>query len=88
MFKLSKKCAMRQAQVPDFAGAYSSLGGTMLSYLWDTLSEYHSVRLNSAGKQTLNTTQRYHSLNLGRSCIQNAHSHTGELYPQSGGSSE
>jgi hypothetical protein len=57
MFKLSKKCAMRQAQVPDFAGAYSSLGGTMLSFNRDTLSEYQSG-LGFAQVRPINPTNR------------------------------
>jgi len=60
----------------------------MLSYLWDTLPEYHSVRLRSTGKQTLNTTQQYYSLQPGRSCIPDALGLSGELYAHSGGSSE
>lgn len=82
-----KKRIYRIAQVPEIAGTYSSLGGTMSSFNWDAPQGYRSVsRLGS--DQTLTQTMQYSSLLRQADYVRLALSICGLFCTISGGISE
>ena len=77
-----------QAQVPNFAGAYSSLGGIMISYYQDTQGEYRGGCRVNGGQVNFKKSQWHIHQIAKRSCMQHSVCNSGGLCPNNGGSSE